>query len=157
MKASILTLVLVTLMAFFVVRESAARNVVGVWKVNWEKTEPTIRAVPETFTNRIQTVEDFKKLVAKGAKGLVLDIQPSNTAVMHHPSGSSLKLTWSEDTKYDIWVEQRFFMTAGIGHGFTVSGANTAKLNFQIEWNENVATRVPLIMERQQTDSANSK
>lgn len=148
---------LVTLVAFFVIRESAARSVIGVWKVNWEKTEPTIQLVPETFTNRVRTVEDFKKLVAKGAQGLVLDIQPSNTAVLHHPSGGRQKLTWSKDSKYDIWVEQRFFMTAGIGHGFTVSGPDTAKLNFQVEWNENVATRVPLIMERQQTDSANSK
>jgi len=137
--------------------QTARDSMIGFWKVNWEKTAPTIQAVPQTFTHRVKTAEEFREFVADRANGLVLEIQPTNSAVMYKPSGESQKLVWRSDTKYDIWLEQKIFMSASIGHGFKISGANTAILTFQIEWNENVATRVQLFMERQQPNPANPK
>lgn len=144
--------VVLTLLALVAWSLSSSRPslYVGSWKVDWAKSAPAIREVPQTFRSRVKTVEEFRNLVGQRASTLVVDVHPDHTATFHHPK-EKLKLTWSRSSwRHDIWLQQKFFyMSASIGHGLKVTGARSATLTYQVEWSENVATRVPLQLVRQ--------
>ena len=46
---------------------------------------------------------------------------------------------------------QSYLPVASIGHGVTLNADGTATCKFQIEWNENSATRIPLTMRKSST------
>lgn len=151
MKSLLVVGVLVGVVGLFIFMNAKAdpATLMGSWKVNWEKTASTIHAVPSTHADRYASVEEFRKKVSGLARGLVLEIQPSQKALLHWPSGSKTKLEWRPGEEHDLWLQQRIFMSASIGHGFTKTGGNTGILLFQLDYSESVATRVELIVERQ--------
>ncbi|MCE9519757.1 MAG: hypothetical protein K8R87_09430 [Verrucomicrobia bacterium] len=131
---------------------TATNSFVGTWKVNWEKT-PVVEKLPE-HAYGFKTVEEFREHVARRANDLILDIQTNQTAVLRYADGKIERYQWEispQAPKYDVWLQTwpHRFSYASVGHGFKVSGTNTAIFTFQLEWNEDVATRVPLVMERQ--------
>jgi hypothetical protein len=161
MKTFLSTSIFLIVFVLTAVAENTTTNFVGVWKVNWEKT-PAVKALPQPNVYFFKTVDEYRQYVTRRAKGIVLDIQTKNTAVLRYANGKSEKYSWERSKlpeKYDIWLQTwpHFLSGASIGHGFKVSDTNTAIFTFQLEWNENVATRVPLVMERQLPNPGKSK
>jgi hypothetical protein len=144
-------LVLAVLLTLGTVSFAASKHepFVGVWKVNWENSAPAIQEVPSMFSSRVKSVEEFRNLVAQRANGLVVEIYPDHTAVFHYPTERA-KLVWDlEGERHDVWLQQKFSFMVAIGHGLKVTGPDTATLKYQVEWNEDAATRVFLLLERQ--------
>lgn len=165
MKTSILYFLLLPCLSFAALAGDATNNIVGVWKVNWDKT-PAITSIPEYYrsTSRFKSVEEYRDFVTNRTKGLVFEIKTNNTATLRYASGKSETYSWEaspQAPKYDIWLQTypHRLSFVSVGHGLKVSDTdpNTAMLTFQIEWDENVATRIPLVMERQTSDSAKIK
>lgn len=161
MKTILSACALLLLCVMSCVAKDPTNSVVGVWKVNWEKA-PVIETIPERYKFRFKTLEDYRKYVTQRAMGLVLNIQANQTAVLRYGDGKSENYRWEiyqKAPKHDIWLQTNphFLSSASIGHGFKVSGANTATLLFQLEWDEDAATRVQLVMERQQPDPTKPK
>ncbi len=130
----------------------------GVWKVNWEQTAPAIVATPESFKHRFNTPDEFRNFLAKQAREMTLEILPNNTGILRRgPHYRPATYRWKSAQKYDCWLESAGFLAASVGHGFKVTDARNATLTFQIEWSENVATRIPLRMERQSATPENPK
>ena len=140
--------------------EAQTSAVVGLWKINWEKSPP-IAAVPQRMAHRFRTVEDFRQFVADRSKGLTLEIRADRTATLTYATGNNPTFPWepAQQHGYDIWMRSKSPLSGGIGHGFTLSKSdpNTGILNFQVEWAEDVATRVPLLLERQPPVAAQPK
>jgi len=130
-------------------RPFAASAVYGTWTVDWDQP-PTIRVVPEKYARRFRTVEEYRLFVADRAKGLKLEIRPDHRAMLQYADGDKHGYYWRavRNKRYDLWI-QAPNVEASIGHGFKTLGANAALLTFQLEWDENVATRVPLKMTRE--------
>ena len=150
MKTNAFVLLLLIVFAAKSVAEDGRATMFGVWKVNWDRTSPTILAVPKTYAERFKTVEEFRAFVAKQAMDMTFEIQPDNIAFSRRATGNKpVKYRWESSKRYDCWLEVGGFLAASVGHGFKVTDANNAVLTFQIEWSENIATRVPLFMERQ--------
>ncbi len=94
--------------------------------------------------------DEFRAFVSKQAKEMTLEILPDNTGILRRgPDYRPATYRWKSAQNYDCWLEIGGFLATSVGHGFKVTDARSATLTFQIEWSENVATRIPLRMERQ--------
>lgn len=80
--------------------------------------------------------------------GLTVTLYDNKTASMTGGWTGSVTPVWREDDDFDYWIHTRNFLSAGVGHGFTRRSARTAHLKYQLEWNENVATREVLVLRR---------
>ena len=157
MKTCLSSYMLLMLLAFAAGAADSTNSFFGVWQVDWGKA-PVIERVPERYAVYFKTVDAYREYVARRAKGLVLDIRTNQTAVLRYADGKSESYRWGispQAPKYDIWLQTwpHRLSFVSVGHGFKVSGTNTASLLFQLDWDEDVATRVPLVLERRQPNS----
>lgn len=157
MKTKILILLDLTVFATVSIAQETTK-MFGVWKVNWGQTSPAIQSVPESFKHRFNTADEFRTFVANQAKEMTLEISPDNIGILRRgPDYRPATYRWKSAQRYDCWLEIGGFLAASVGHGFKVTDARNAILTFQIEWSENVATRIPLRMERQAATSQTPK
>lgn len=121
------------------------------WRVDIEASVSKIDRVPDQFTNRYSSVEDYKNYVRNLARGLTLTIYDNGTASLGHSGSKSIALVWRKDDDFDYWLNTKgswLFPTASVGHGFDRVSSHTAHLKYQVEWSENIATREVLLLRR---------
>ncbi len=121
------------------------------WRVDIEASVSKIDRVPDQFRHRFTSVEDYKNYVRNRASGLTLTIYENGTASLGQSGSRSTALVWRKDDDFDYWLNTKgswLFPVASVGHGFERVSSNTARLKFQLEWNENAATREFLLLRR---------
>jgi len=110
------------------------------WRVDTEASVAGIRSVPDHFSHRFRSLDEYKDFVRGTICGLTLRIHENGT-----------QLVWRKDDDFDYWLNTKgnwFFPIATIGHGFDRVSSRTARLKFQLEWDEDMATREFLVLRR---------
>jgi hypothetical protein len=119
------------------------------WRVDIEASVSKIDRVPDRFRNRFASVDEYKNHVRNLARGLTLTIYENGTASLGRGGSRSTAMKWRKDDDFDYWLNTQgswLFPVAGVGHGFERVSSHTARLKFQLEWDENVATRQYLVL-----------
>jgi hypothetical protein len=121
------------------------------WMVDVEASVSKIESVPEQFRSRYASVDEYKNYVRELTRGLTLTINENETASLGHSGSRSIALVWRKDDNFDYWLNTKEFWllpTGSVGHGFQRVSSHTARLKYQLEWSEDVATREFLLLRR---------
>jgi hypothetical protein len=118
------------------------------WQVDIDASVKRIDAVPDRYQSRFKALDDYKNFVRGRANGLRLVLYKNGTAAMTGGWSGGTKARWKEDKDFDYWIHTGNVFVTGVGHGFDRTSARSARLKFQLEWDENVATREFLILRR---------
>lgn len=118
------------------------------WHIDIEETISGIDEIPKTYRSRFRSLGEYQNFVRQMSNGLSVTLYDDKTASMNGGWAGSVKPVWQEDDDFDYWIYTRSFLSAGVGHGFTRRSAQTARLTYQLEWNENTATRECLVLRR---------
>ena len=122
------------------------------WVVDIDASTERIQEIPDKFKGRFSTLEQYKQFVREAANDLTITLHTDNTAkITGGWYGSTNKARWRTDDDFDYWIQTGGGYLGGalVGHGFNRTSLNTAELKYQLEWNENVATREWLVLRRE--------
>jgi hypothetical protein len=118
------------------------------WQVDIEASVKRVDTVPERYKSRFKSLDEYRRFVRGRANGLRLVLYKNGSAAMTGGWLGGTKARWKPDEDFDYWIYTGNIFVTGVGHGFERTSARTARLKFQLEWDENVATREFLILRR---------
>lgn len=121
------------------------------WEVDLEESVSKIKRVPDPFSQRFSTVDDYRNYVRERVRGLTLTIHDNGTASLIQGADGYTHLVWRRDGDFDYWLNTKgswLFPVASMGHGFDRTSSRRARLKFQLEWSESSAAREFIVLRR---------
>jgi hypothetical protein len=126
----------------------------GVWVAKREPSVQKIVTIPHGYQHRYETIDQYRNWLHQQVGNTRFEFFPDGTAKCGGGWFNSDRLVWRTDGPGRYWVMTKYTSWPGIfvvGHGITLNADGTATCEFQVDYSEGTATRIPLTMRKQST------
>lgn len=127
---------IVALLVFWYVRLSSP---FGVWQVNTELSLARVKEMPSGLQHHFKDVAEYRQWLGGQIRWVQFNFRRDGTVKIGRPGffSPSARATWSSEGFGNYWLYQGVFMSAGLGHRFSLHWNGTASCLYQVEWTEN--------------------
>ena len=131
----VLTLVLGAILWWKFSRE---RGLDVTWHADVEATLAKITEVPPGLRSSYD-LPAYRKRIREICSNLQVTLYSNGHAYLSGGVFPEKQAHWNRDDKFDYWIESPshwFWGRSGIGHGFSNTSWNQARIKYQLEWQE---------------------